>query len=381
MTSSRKDPISSLNPNLPPGRDEKDARTSVSMVSVRCADYRTLCVACGLRSVQLRIPERQSMEDALYYEHSNRFSASTVAVGVGGSLIGSAALGVVYGYLTVLTMKLTAIPVLGAVVGGFDLMLALGFGATLAAATEAILRQQHVRHKATIVVTSLISAVMGLYVAWAAWVTALLPDEVTSLSLVDAVLGPASLFEVVKLLNAVGAWTFMGIPFSGFALWCVWIAEVGIVVGIGTFAAVGSLRDRPFCEQCQVWCEKQAGVVTLEGMSDEDIRARLESKTIDSLLTFVSDRPTLELWHVIDLDSCPRCQTLNTLDVRRVTKTIDKDGEVSEDSADVLQNLLLTERDVDVLRMLSTRSVTQTTSVALTASVGPTGSVGQTATV
>jgi hypothetical protein len=73
-----------------------------------------------------------------------------------------------------------------------------------------------------------------------------------------------------------------GVPVSGFPVYLVWLAELGIVVGLGRFVA-RTMTDLPFCEELDRWMPGTI-VGRVRGIDGETLRAAARNGDREGLL-------------------------------------------------------------------------------------------------
>lgn len=282
------------------------------------------------------------MTQGMYYQHSGNFS---VAGAVMGLVVGAAVgipLAFAYSYL------ILYIPVVGAI----TFLFSAGFGAAVGIATALGLKSQKVRNVWVALVVTVASGLVAFYSSWAVWIYALLRRANLEVNLLPILLQPGVLWELIRKVNQVGAYNLRGWTPTGTALWILWSLEALIIIGLAVYLGVKAMLSEPFCEACNCWCKESEGVGMVAAGDAGELKQRMEVKDFGFLEKLGGVPPDARQWFRLDLHSCPTCQMTNTLTVKSVTRSVDKQGKASDTVKDLVDQLLVTSDDAATMRRL-----------------------------
>lgn len=269
------------------------------------------------------------MDDSRYYRHSGKFSPGGIVGALGLGLPVAVLMAFLYAYAIVY------IPIIGMV----SFILTAGFAAVVGAVTGTMLHKGRVRNTAVAYLAALPVAFTALWAAWVAWIYALAHrGEGGNIRLVDLVLNPEGLWDLILMVNSTGAWSFKGATPTGGLLWALWGVEALIIVGLVSAVAEGMVAD-PFCEDCERWCEEQKAFATLGAANKEELVSRLELSDFSVLKTLPGALPSASTR--FDLHQCPQCRATITLCGKAVTTTT-KGNKTETDEKDLFRHLKLT---------------------------------------
>ena len=278
----------------------------------------------------------------LYYEHSGNYSFGGALTGLAAGLVAGFILAVVYAYLEIY------IPIAGYI----TFIMAAGFGLLTGAATGWGLMKGNVRHNGVGTLVGLVVGLIALHISWAVWIYAMIRRAEFDASLIIILLRPDLMWEAILGINADGAWSMRSWTPTGIVLWTLWGIEALIVVGATVATAAGSIM-LPFCETCKNWCEQEEGAARLALAEGGELKSHLESKNFGFVEKLGAPAPGAVEYLRLDLCCCKSCGTTNTLAVKSVTLDVDKRGETSESTTDILENLLLSSDEVAKVRRLA----------------------------
>ena len=243
----------------------------------------------------------------LYYKHSGRFTPFGVLVGLFAGMAASIPLAWLYSYgiIQMPYIKLRAIST-------------IFFGLALGWCTGLALVWGKVRSNPIAALTGLVTSASALYLSWVFWILQL--SVVGGYRTQDFALAfqPMSVWEIMQRVRLIGTWGTSGSEATrGTELTVIWSIEALTVIGIGTAAAVAVLRRKPFCENCDSWCNRSERLVFFPSVFGQDLKQRLEAKDFSFVEKLV---PTSEKFaHIrFDLFSCSTCNMLNTLSVNQL---------------------------------------------------------------
>lgn len=234
-------------------------------------------------------------------------------------------------------------------------ILAVIFGSLLGAAAAGLLRRLRVRNVWVAAAIALTVATVALYVSWATWVA----PVVRSLG-VDATAGgflvhPARLWGAMVAAARTGHWQLFKLRPSGAALWLMWVAEAAIVYVAATVMTVSQLNERGFCEGCQSWTVRDAGIARVPSEEFLTTRKHLEEHDLAYLASLGDVATDATAWTELDLHAC-RCGELNLLDAYEVQRS-GKAARPVEARRQLLSKLVVRSEEARALRALAARQM------------------------
>lgn len=243
----------------------------------------------------------------LYYRHSGRFTPFGVLVGLLMGIAGSLPLAWFYSY-GIIQMPYIKLRALSTV----------SFGLAAGACAGLGLVWGRVRNNRIAALTGLVTSTVALYMSWVFWILQLSIVGRYTIQDFDLLLQPMTVWQVMQRVRGIGTWGTSGTESThGTELTVIWCIEALTVVGFGIFAAVGVVRKRPFCDNCDSWCNRAEKLVFFPSVFGPDLKQRLEAKDFSFVEKLV---PTSEKFaHIrFDLFSCSTCNMLNTLSAKQV---------------------------------------------------------------
>lgn len=281
------------------------------------------------------------MNDGLYYRHSGKYSigGAIYALVVGSVIMCFCAF--LYAYIIVYVPLVYV-----------NALVTAGFGVLVGFTCATLLKRKKVRSDAVAVALTLVLTAVAYYYSWVSWVWALARREDAAIAPVSVFLGlllwPPALWEVVKDINATGAWTLRGSAVTGWALAAVWAAEFAMIFGLSLYTAYNTMDEEPFCETCEEWGKKKERVVEAVATDLAEYQRRLEAKDFKYLEA--AGPPTAETaeFQRIDVFSCERCGVFHTLDSTQVKVKIES-GKRKEETRQTVHHLALTASEVQAL--------------------------------
>jgi hypothetical protein len=254
-----------------------------------------------------------------------------------------------------------AVAIVGGVVYGYadhyirfiyiEAIMTFAFGALLGWATAKPMVAAKVRNKSSIVLFTIVTSIIGYYVAWIAWLCALSGEVNAQFPIERALMSPPFLWRVIHRLNDVGVWTLSGSPVTGLALWFVWFLEMAIIFLTAIGVARSIAKKRPFCETCGKWTSGPRTILSTATVNPGDLKQRLEAHQFD----FVPQLPVYSGTTAEYLDwnayKCEACREFNTLSVVRTTVTRDRRGRTQKKKKTLVENLLITTPELDGLQV------------------------------
>jgi len=243
----------------------------------------------------------------LYYKHSGRFTPFGALAGLFAGMAASIPLAWLYSY-GIIQLPYIKLRALSTICFGLAAGAAAGFG----------LVWGKVRNNWIAALTGFVTSACALYLSWVFWILQLSVEGKYTIRDFDLIFQPITVWEIMQRVVGVGTWGSSGSESThGTELIVIWTIEAMTVLGLGTVAAVGILRKKPFCENCDSWCNRSEKLVFFPNIFGQELKQRLESKD----LTFVEKLvPTSEKFaHIrFDLFSCSTCNMLNAISVNQV---------------------------------------------------------------
>jgi hypothetical protein len=279
------------------------------------------------------------MAEHLYYRHSGSFRITGLAMALVGSLLASLVLAAAYAYL------ILYIPLAGIV----TFLLTGGFAAGVGWVTGALLRRGHVRNMLLGSALALGVALVAWWFHWCTWLFALLHRAGQDVSLVAIALQPGVTWELVRSVNASGAWSLGGFEPTGIALWAIWAIELLVILGVAWLVAHAMIAMEPYCERCESWCPGKPVPMRLAPIDEADARRRAESHDLGALVS-MGPPPDDSAWTQLTLHACPRCDRTNSLIVEAITRKVDAKGKENVSKKELVRHLLLSAEEAGRVR-------------------------------
>jgi hypothetical protein len=274
-----------------------------------------------------------------YYRHSGKISLPLLLPALLVACAAAFALAWVYAY-AILYIPLAYV----------SMVLTLFFGLGLGTfAGMAVLRGK-ARNGAVVFLASSIVALAGFYAAWAVWIYAFFSRAgVKDVSFFPILTNPTGLFYLVELVNEKGAWSIHGSTTKGVELWIIWALEAALIIGVPPILTRRFI-DRPFCEECGMWCAREDAVAWLAPTTRDEARARLESKDFAWFGSLGLVAPDALHYSAVGFAACSKCRATSTISLDEVTITFTKKGQRSESKSSFVKDLLLDERELESAR-------------------------------
>ena len=294
--------------------------------------------------------------DGVYYKHSGKYSTGDLLTGSALSAVVALFTAALYAYL------ILYIPIAGYI----SFLFTAAFGGVVGYAMAKLLKSRLVRNSRSALLATFAITTVAFYFHWAVWVNAALQRAELESSLA-VTLVPTVLWQLITTINAEGAWTIRNWTPSGGALWTIWALEAAILYAVALAVAYGEMESEPFCENCQVWCPRKEAVVNVAPAPDgEELKRRMEARDIKFLEQLGPMPESALAWEQIDLHSCPKCNSTNTLSVQHVTVKIEK-KETKQDTSETISKIVLTVSDADQVRRLGEKFKTALPAAAASA--------------
>ena len=252
-----------------------------------------------------------------YYRHSGRVpTMGTVWMLIGGGVVASV-ISFLYALLDYYN-PLVYFTFIGTIVFGLTTGGAVMWGGILG----------KVRNNQFSFIVGIVLGLFAIYMAWV-WFIWLLVEEI--------IFEPGALFQAMQFVGEVGVWSIRNWQPTGWALYCFWLVEAGVIMCSTVMVSAGN--DDPFCEDCNEWTEEQEGVALLQVTDNAMLKAALEQERYEVLSQVpVAPADSTDCLHV-NTHTCSKCSESHYLTIEQVTVTIDEKGNDDTDKTDVLKNL------------------------------------------
>src|SRR3954469_13057068 len=280
----------------------------------------------------------------LYYKHSGRFTPFGVIVGL---LVGTAASLPIawlysYGIIQMPFVKLRVISTL-------FLALAIGWITGMGLVWGKV-RSGWIAGGVGLIVSSL-----ALYMSWVTWILQIFFIGSMTLKSFDLLFHPMLVWQIIGRIRGIGTWGSVGSEAThGTELTIIWSIEALTVLAVGIATAIAVVRKKPFCENCDSWCQRSERLVFFPSVFGEELKQRLERKDLLFVEKLV---PTSEKFaHIrFDLFSCATCNMLNTISVNQVLVNPAKSrwSQAKIERKQILTLLLVNPEDVALLRRVA----------------------------
>lgn len=277
----------------------------------------------------------------LYYQHSGNYSGSAILVSLLGGAAAALVLGFVYAYV-ILYCPFVYI----------NFFATLFYGAAVGFVAASLLKRQHARNGGVAVAVGLGLGLLAIWAQWVAWIFALLGQSDLERDLLGLALNPGILWEVIREVNNVGAWTLKGSTPTGGFLWAIWAVEALMLVGAVVFVAKSSMDAEPYCESCGSWCKEEDNVAQVQTCDPEELKRRMESKDLGFLERLGARAEGASAWMQVGLHRCKQCGMTNTMKVDAVTVTVDKKNKESKSTKTVFEKLLVSSGECDTVQQI-----------------------------
>ncbi len=159
--------------------------------------------------------------------------------------------------------------------------------------------------------------------------------------------------EVIFMMQAMisEGWTSFSLLDSPGSNWVFWGIEGLIIVGTSVAANISSSND-PYCENCEEWADSEEAIDYPFAAEPDLLSSLLQEGRVSELMPLRSQSKPHEPAHRyrFTLKKCPSCDSLNTVTVETVTLEYDEDGDATENTDEVVENLILSTSQLGDLR-------------------------------
>jgi len=246
--------------------------------------------------------------------------SAPLATGLGATL-----LGLIYAYVVVYTP----------IAGYISLLFLAGFAIGLFMLVAMSAQWFKCRAPWFMSAVGLFAGAVALYTSWAFFEYALVSryDDTSTLTMLDFLTNPAAVWALMVEINADGWYTISSATPSGAVLWFFWGIEALVILAAGGLAGMFALTDEVFCERCNTWADDVEPKLRVELPADEHA---VQQDNVD-WMTGLAALPE-GAYPVMrgQLKSCPTCENTTPLKLEVVTAELDKDGNVSETTAELI---------------------------------------------
>jgi hypothetical protein len=218
-----------------------------------------------------------------------------------------------------------------------NFLITLGFGIAIGSAVSIMARRGKIRSNTFLWIASVLAALFGIYIYWAAYLWALAGIGNIGLT----AFWPPALVAFGQLLFDQGSWGIKDLTITGWFLVAFWVAEVGVILWMATSIALTNAR-LPFCEACNDWTDEEQGVAKLTATGQEPAWQQVLSGDLPSLAEFPPAEQSAKQFVRLDVARCPRCEQSRFLTVHQVQITVDKKGNETTKETPLVVNAVLT---------------------------------------
>lgn len=273
------------------------------------------------------------------YRHSGTVPVGGAVLTIAVGLVAAVALGLLYPWLV------HYIPIIYL---NFLCTLALGCGIGYAVGKAGLLG--HIRNNTFLLAIAVLMATLALYLAWVMFLVIIFDADFTIW-----VFNPSSMLARAAVVYEKGTWGLGrgggNNSVSGIMLGIVWLIEAGVVYYFAFTMAKSVGGSTPYCENCSTWTEHAKSVRVFGATGLEACWQR----AIQGELIAIADMPLSDdgLGNRVHLDlaTCPKCQVMNVLALRKVVKTLDSKDNVSTTETVLAKNLLVNPKEAEFVRI------------------------------
>ena len=212
-----------------------------------------------------------------------------------------------------------------------------------------------VRNNSIAALSGLVVSAAALYSSWVFWLLQLSVIGKYSAGDFKLLFQPLTVWAVVQQVRGIGTWGTSGTENTrGTELTVIWCIEALTVIGIGFLTTVAVLKRKPFCDNCDSWCNRAEKLVFFPSIFGQDLKQRLEAKDFSFVEKLV---PTSEKFaHIrFDLFSCSTCNMLNTISVNQLLIQPAKSrwSQAKAERKELLSLLLVTPEEAALIRRVA----------------------------
>ena len=139
-----------------------------------------------------------------------------------------------------------------------NIFITIGFGMFIGVGLKMLFKIFLITNKKEAIITAMACGFLGSYFSWVGYLLYFTPDVVS----MDAyfvnfllVFRPNIVFQIISDINVTGMWEIFGVPFNGWILTIIWIAETVMIVVVPTLF-IHKQPIAPFSAQMNKWYRK-----------------------------------------------------------------------------------------------------------------------------
>ncbi|MCC5829153.1 MAG: hypothetical protein JJU36_06865 [Phycisphaeraceae bacterium] len=280
-----------------------------------------------------------------YYRLSGRLTSRSLPVGLGGTLVASVLLGLVYGlvvyWVPFIYVLFLATAGAGFAVGGIAYNLAIW---------------SHTRNGLLVLAASVLGAVTAYVASFFSWVFVLADYD-------WGVLAPASMIRAIHWIIENGTWTLGSggsANVSGLPLLLIWLGEFAIMLGVAVYIGWKQFGEALYCEETGDWIKNIELVGPFMGIEDpDDVQRKVEANDfswIEQLRPFEveEDEESVKLPRSFKSSEMVLAGSEATylVTLRNVTNIVDKQGAVTRRVRPILRNLTVDRESFELIRQI-----------------------------
>ncbi len=228
-----------------------------------------------------------------------------------------------------------------------NFLLFFGFCFALGTITNYTIKLFKVRNPKISMLFSLLTGCMTIYIAWATFISFLFSKSGQSLGLMETMLHPAMLWTHINGLAVIGWYSFGSVDVNGVLSWITWSIEAVGFVGTPFVFAFSFATTSVFCERCNCWAEEEEGIIYLNHPKPEE----LAEKFLQQDLSFIDQAiPVQENdggFFQVDSECCKTCDDTLTLSLRVVTRELNDENEIEENSDTIYEDLIVSKSTLE----------------------------------
>ncbi len=229
--------------------------------------------------------------------------------------------------------------------------------------SQVVLKIGKVRNTKLAIAFVVFGALTALYIHWAVWIDlamnisgtmgnediGIATSTIKFNEVINLILQPSVLFEIMGDLNEVGVWGFQGGTVSGGFLTAIWIIEILVVLFVSFAYGIGQ-ASKPFCEEENEWFKENELSPVSVFRDAPNLLDALSSGNMEVLDGMLAPAPNISSDHHAKLTLFDAKTGENFVSiVNEIAKTTDK-GEIKFDSVEVASYLKISQEVADRLK-------------------------------
>ena len=152
----------------------------------------------------------------------------------------------------------------------FNVLITVGFGISLGLICRVLARFSHSRNRKSQLFQAVFFGILANYFQWTAYSLFILENSIPSFefyfSNLDWILTSGNFFNLLGVLNSVGAWGIFGAQINGTTLTVIWIVEF-LLIALLPIIGVMQTKVYPYSELQRKWYKKYTLVKDFESIS------------------------------------------------------------------------------------------------------------------